>query len=159
MYAHVCPHSTHTRIWRTEWPNPQTLNTKPLHRRTSQQSQHHTPSMELHYSNSYQQFSAYIHSTLELTSNWFLVGPQAPQLFIYPFVYQPTSCNTRAHSCTQPIEQYATKQTLGWVGWLAQASEGPTLGSWVTHPLSVLPSVPTPHPWSEHQTPCKPCTK
>ena len=29
----------------------------------------------------------------------------------------------------------------------------------VTHPLSVLPSVSMSHPWNEHQTPCKPCTK
>ena len=35
-----------------------------------------------------------------------------------------------------------TKRT-GWVGWIAQSSEGSTLGSWVTDPLSVSPSVPT----------------
>ena len=53
---------------------------------------------------------------------------------------------------------HATKQT-GWVGWIAQASEVPTLGSWVTHPLSVLPSVPMSHPWNKHQTLYKLCTK
>ena len=54
----------------------------------SQQSQHHTPSMELHYSNSCRQFSVCIYSTHVLLRFW--VDPQAPQSFIYPFVYQPT---------------------------------------------------------------------
>ena len=53
---------------------------------------------------------------------------------------------------------YTTKWT-GWVGWIAKASEDPSLGSWVTHPLSVLPGVPTSHLWNKHQKPCKPCTK
>ena len=53
---------------------------------------------------------------------------------------------------------HITKWT-GWVGWITQASEGPTLGSWVTHPLSMLPNVSKSHHWNEHQTPCKPCTK
>ena len=63
----------------------------------SQQSQHHTPSMELHYSNSCQQFSAYI----------------------YPFVYQPT-CTTLG----SPV--HATKPTK-WMGWIPQASGWPTV--------------------------------
>ena len=41
----------------------------------SQKSQHHTPSIELHYSNSCQQFSAYIYPIHVLTSNQFGVGP------------------------------------------------------------------------------------
>ena len=49
--------------------------------------------------------------------------------------------------------------TLVWVGWIAEASEASTLGSWVTHPLSVLPSVSMSHPWNKYQKPCKPCTK
>jgi len=55
----------------------------------------------------------------------------------------------------------ATKRT-GWGGWIAQAaysSEGATLGYWVIHPLSVLPSVPRSHPWNTHQTPNHACTK
>ena len=46
--------------------------------------------------------------------------------------------------------------TLVWVGWIAEASEASTLGSWVTHPLSVCHC---PIPETKHQTPCKPCTK
>ena len=66
----------------------------------SQQSQHHTPSMELHYSNSCRQFSVCIYSTHVLLRFW--VDPQAPQSFIYPFVYQPT-CTTLglARACKQ----------------------------------------------------------
>ena len=56
-------------------------------------------------------------------------------------------------------DKFYIQTSTGPVGWLAQASEGPTLESWVTHPLSVLHSVPTLHPWNEYQTPCKPCTK
>ena len=52
--------------------------------------------------------------------------------------------NARAHFYTQPNR------------WIAQASEVPTLGSLVTHSLSVLPSVPRSN---KRQTPCKPCTK
>ena len=49
--------------------------------------------IELNYSNSCQQFSAYIYTTHALAGNQFWVGPQVPQPFIYPFVYQPT-CTT-----------------------------------------------------------------
>ena len=51
----------------------------------------------------------------------------APQPFICPSVYPPT-CTTlrRPHPCMQTMPN-------GWFGWIAQASEGPTLGSWVTH--------------------------
>ena len=70
--------------------------------------------------------------------------------FIYPFVYQPT--------CTTVSVTHARNQANRMSG-VDNASEGPTLASWETHPLSVLPSVPTSHPWNEHQTPCKPCTK
>ena len=38
---------------------------------------------------------------------------------------------------------------LVWVRWIAEASEAATLGSWVTHPLSVLPSVPLSHTWNK----------
>ena len=67
-----------------------------------------------------------------------------------------TRLQWRQNSC-------ATKWTE-WVGWIAQAysSKGPSLGYWVIHPLSVLPSVPTSPPWNTHQTlckSCKPCTK
>ena len=67
------------------------------------------------------------------------------------------------HLCTSLHAQHwgslmhATKQT-GWVGWIAQASVGPILGSCMTHPLSLLPSVLS-HPWNKHQTPGKLCTK
>jgi len=71
----------------------------------SQQSQHHTPSMELHYSNSCQQFSAYVYSIHALTSNRFWVGPLASQPFIYPICVPTYIHNTRTHSCTQPNEQ------------------------------------------------------
>ena len=107
-----------------------------------------TNPIELHYSNSCHQFSAYSPSTNALTSNQFWVGPQASQPFIYPFVYQLT--------CATLGLTRACNQTNRWV---AQTSEGPTLGSWVTHPLSVLPSLPMSHPWNKHQTPCKPCNK
>ena len=63
----------------------------------------------------------------------------AHRLLIYLFVYQPTHTTlglTRARNETSRV---------GGV-------EGPTLGSWVTHPLSVLPSVPTSHPCMK-QTP------
>ena len=81
----------------------------------------------LHYSNSCQQFTAYIYSTLALTSNRFWIGPQAPQPFVYLCVYQPTYT---ALGLTCAGNKW-------WVGWIAQPSEeGTTLGSWVTHPLS-----------------------
>ena len=72
MYAHiVCLCSTHTHLKdrKAEWPNQQTLNTCPLLKKIvqnstigqqlSQQSQNQTTSIELQYSNSFQQFSAY----------------------------------------------------------------------------------------------------
>ena len=58
-------------------------------------------SFELHYSNSCQQFLAYIYSTNVLASNRFWVGLRCLQLFIYPFVYQSTCTTlglTRAHN-------------------------------------------------------------
>ena len=86
----------------------------------SQQSQHHTPLIELHYSKSCQQFSAYIYSIHVLTSNRFWVGSQAPQPFVYPFVYLPT--------CTVLGLPRACNQMNRVSGvWIAQASEGPTL--------------------------------
>ena len=54
--------------------------------------------------------------------------------------------------CTQHVSTFHTHthtHTLVWVGWIAEASDAPTLGSWVTHPLSVLPSAPTSHPWNK----------
>ena len=106
MYAHnVCPHSTHaferlqsrvtkpTNIeytaltWETQKfvfifvqiPSIGQLSQQTLHSWTCV-----TPSMELHYNNSYQQFSTNIYSTHALTSSLFLVSPQAPQpLFIH----------------------------------------------------------------------------
>ena len=44
--------------------------------------------------------------------------------------------------------------TLVWVGWIAEASEAPTLGSWVAHPLSVLPVCHCLISETKHQTPC-----
>ena len=75
-----------------------------------------------------------------------MLGWPTCRLLIYLFVYQPT--------CTTLGLTRACNET-NRVGRV----EGPTLGSWVTHPLSVLPSVPTSYPWNKHQTPCKPCTK
>ena len=70
VYLHnMCPHSTHTHLkdYKAAWQNPQTLNTctSPLLEKNqkfyifvrnpsigqqlSQQTQHHTPSLELHY--------------------------------------------------------------------------------------------------------------
>ena len=50
--------------------------------------------------------------------------------------------------CTQHVSTFHT-HTLVWVRWVAEASEAPTLGSWVTHPLSVLHSVPLSHAWNK----------
>ena len=52
------------------------------------------------------------------------------------------------YACTQHVSTFHT-HTLVWVGWIREAFEVPTLGSWVTHPLSVLPSVPLSHPWNK----------
>ena len=57
-------------------------------------------SFEQHYSNSCQQFLAYIYSTHVLASNRFWVGLQCLQLFIYPFVYQST-CTTLGLTCAR----------------------------------------------------------
>ena len=70
----------------------------------------------------------------------------AHRLLIYLFVYQPTRTTLGLNRARNETNR------VGGV-------EGPTLGSWVTHSLSVSPSVPTSHPWNKHQTPCKPCTK
>ena len=60
-----------------------------------------------------------------------------------------------AHVCPR------STHTLVWVGWIAEASEVSTLGYWVAHPLSVLPSdvCQRPIPETKHQTTHKPCTK
>ena len=113
----VSMHHTHTHLkdCKAEWQNPLTLNTLPLleiektwkffflfvqnpsiGQQLPQQSQYRTPSMELHYSNSCQQFSAYIYSTHALTSNWFWVGPQAPQPFIGASLSEPHTSRTQA---------------------------------------------------------------
>ena len=126
MYAHVCLRSTHA--FKAEWPNPQTLNTpsllnkprfwslyfctKPSIGQLPQQT-----SMELHYSNSYQQFSAYIYSTHVLTSNPFWVGPQAPQPL---FVYQPTCTTlrlTHAHNQMNRVSGVDSTSLRGGPEW------------------------------------------
>ena len=117
----TCVHAPHTHLKdsKAEWPNPQTLNTPPLLKKTqkfvfvqnpskgqlSQQSQHHTPSMELHYSNnSCQQFSVNIYSTHPLTSSRFWLAHRL--LSFYLSICVPTYMhNTGAHSGTQPNEQ------------------------------------------------------
>ena len=106
--------------------------------------------MKLHYSNSKVANNFYltlIYSTHALTSNPFWLV----HAFSYPFVYQPT--------CTTLGLTQVRNQTNRVSGVDSQTSEGPTLGSWVTQPLSVLPSVPTSHSWNQQQIPCKPCTK
>ena len=131
-----CVCTLHTHIWRTvrckaEWQNPQRLSTphylrksgsiffnfcaKPQHigPQLPQQSQHHTHLMELHYSNSCKQFSACIYSTHALTSNWFWVGPQAPQPFI---AYQPTCTTlglTHAHNHANRVSGVDTTSLWG----------------------------------------------
>ena len=123
IYAHMSTLHTHTHThlkdYKAVWQNPQTLNTPPLlenlevfyfifvqnssiGQQLSQHSQHYTPLMELHYSNSCQQFSAYIYSTHVLTSNRFLVYP----LSVLPSV--PTShleTNTRHHAKQDVVNQ------------------------------------------------------
>ena len=113
-------HVSHTHIWKTAKLSDKTHKHCPLlekiqnfffifvrnssiGQQLSQHSQHHTPSMELHYTNSCQQLSAHIYSTHVLN---FRVGPKAPQPFIYPFVYQPTYMhNNWAHLCMRPNKQ------------------------------------------------------
>ena len=67
--------------------------------------------------------------------------------FIYPFVYLPT--------CTPLGLTHAHNQTNMVSGVESTSLWGAYPVSWVTHPLSVLPSIPTSHPWKKHQTPCK----
>ena len=93
-------------------------------------------SFEQHYSNSCQQFLAYVYSTHVLASNRFWVGLQCLQLFVYPFVYQ-SICTTLGLTCARNHANRVNTTTLS----------GPAMGSWVTHPLSVSPSVPMFHPF------------
>ena len=115
MYAHVSTLHTHTFEGLQSWvTNPQTLNTPPLLEiektqkffilflyktligQLSQHSQHHTPSMELDYSNSCQQFSSYINFIkplyLLVTNFW------CTHWVCYPVCQHPThETNTRHH--------------------------------------------------------------
>ena len=67
--------------------------------------------------------------------------------FIYPFVYLPT--------CTPLGLTHARNQTNMVSGVESTSLWGAYPASWVTHSLSVLPSMPMSHPWKKHQTPCK----
>ena len=112
----VCPRSTHTRIWRTAKPSDKT-NQHWIHphylsktwkflelsigQQLSQQTQHNTLLIELHYSNNCQQFSAYIYSTHVLTSNWFWVGAQCSSALHSSTCGSTYMNNTRPHSCMQ----------------------------------------------------------
>ena len=114
----TCIHTpyTHLKDCKAEWPNPQTLNTPPLEKLRSLflslykslawdnfHSKHHTPSMELHYNNSYQQFSANIYSPMHLLVVYFWLAHRL--LRRYLSICAPTYMhNTKAH-CTQPNEQ------------------------------------------------------
>ena len=108
---------------------------KPQHigQQFSQQSQHHTPLMELLYSNSWQQFSAY-------TSNRFWVGPQAPQPFI---VYKPTCTTlglTRARNQVNRVS--GVDSTSLWGAYLGVLSD--TLTECVTQCANVPSLKQTP---------------
>jgi len=128
-------HTPHTHIWRIAKLSDQTLKQNPsIGQQLSQQSQHHTPSIELHYSNSCQQFSAYIYSIHALTSNRFWVGPQAPQPFIYPFVYQPT-CTTLGLICA-----------CNQMNRVSGVDSRSLPGSWVTHSRVCYPVSQCPIP-------------
>ena len=100
MYAHVGPRHTHTFEKLQSWPNAQTLNTLRLLEKTqkiififvqipsigqpSQQTPHSFDGTALQQQLPTKLISANIYSTHALTSNPFLVGPQAPQpLFIH----------------------------------------------------------------------------
>ena len=67
---------------------------------TSTANTMHTSLMELHYSNSCQQFLANIYSTNVLTSNPFLVGPQTPQPLLICLCTNYMH-NTKAHAHNQ----------------------------------------------------------
>ena len=118
----------HTHIWRTAKLSDQ-INKHWLHPHYLRKLWSFIYfSMELHYSNSCQQFSACIYSTHALTSNQFSVCPQASQPFIYPFVYQSSYMhNTRAHSCMQPNEQSEwVDSTSLWGAYPGVLSDTPT---------------------------------
>ena len=102
---------------------------------------------ELHYNNnnSCQQFSAKIYSAQALTSNWFWVGPQAPQHFIHPFVYQPACTTlglTNAHNQTNRVS--GVDDTSLWGAYLGVLSDTPTecVTQYVQHPI---PEMNTTH--------------
>ena len=134
VYAHnVCPHSTHTHthIWRiaklTDQTHKHWMQNPSIGQQLSQQSQHHTPLMELHYSNSCQQFLAYIYSTHVLTSNWFLGWLTASSAFIYSFVYKPT-CTTLGLTCprNQMNRVSGVNSTSPWGACPGVLSDTPT---------------------------------
>ena len=146
----VCPRSTltHLKYCKADWPNWQALESfffifvqnpsigQPL----SHQSQHHIPSMELQYSNSCQQFSAYIYSTHALTSNPFWVGWQAPQLICIPTYMHITL----AHSCTKPNRVSVVDGTSLW----RSLPSGPEWHThWVCYPVCQcsIPEISTRH--------------
>ena len=150
MSSHVCPHSTHTHLWRTAkvsdkthteytpitWKSPEfffkTLAWDNFHTQT----QYHQP-WRLQ-----QQLLKNVHLT-------FIQPMHLPALLVIDFglAHRLLSLSF-IHLCTKPHTQqeallmHATKWT-GWVGWIAQAMRG----SWVTHPLCqcLIPETNTRH--------------
>ena len=124
MYAHnmsTLHIHTHLKDCKAMWQNLQTLNIPPLLEiektwkfyiyfvqnssigQLSQHSQHHTPSMELHYSNSCQQFSfTFIqHMRLLVADFWYT------HWVCYPVYQRPTlETNTRHHATHPPSRMW-----------------------------------------------------
>ena len=121
----TCVHVPHRHLkdCKAEWPNPEILNTPPLLEKTPALDNFHSKPNTTHlWWNCITATAATIFNlhlfNPALTSNQFWVGAQAPQPFIYSFVCQPTYTE--------------------W--WIAQASEGPSLGShWVCYPVCKRP--------------------
>ena len=119
----VAPLHTHTFEGLQSWV------TKPIgqlsHTNPTPQTQHHKPWMELHYSNSCQQFSAF--------------GWPTGSSVLYLSICVPTyTQNTRPHLCMQQSEQDE------WGGYHKPLEH--TLGSWVTHPQVCYPVCQRPIP-------------
>ena len=143
--CHVCTqcvHTPHTHIWRTAKLSDQIhkhwMQNPSIGQKLSQQSQHHTPLIELHYSSCQQFQLTFIQPLHLLVINFSL----AHRLFSPSFLYQPT-CTTLGLTCARNKIYRVSGVDSSSLWW-------PTLGSWVTHPPSVLPSVPTFHLWSKH---------
>ena len=155
-----CVSTLHTHTWRTAklsdqthkhwihpltWENLKIFKPYSIGQQLSQQSQHRIPFDETALQQQLPTIT-FIHPLHLLVIHFWL----AHRLLAPSFT----------HLCTNLHAQHVhiTKRT-GWVGWITQATEGPTLGSWVTHPLSMLLNVSKSHHWNEHQTLCEPCTK